>query len=262
MVKTTNFFRIAAVLCAAVSGTTAQQGNLQIIEYVRMVARGNGELVSSKLPDLKKKYSHDPSIYYLEGLTATDGIQAIKYFRIVTDSFPQNEWTDDALARTAEISRSIGLPELVNRSIDRLEKEYPESPYIKRNYISAIRLASNGSPSAPLPERVQTEYTVQVGAFSQRENAERLRQRLEKEGYKTDIYGNLLDGKNLLYLLWVGSFKSPDEARKQIQSLKIKLNIDGVLRPRSAWKKESQLPQARPVACLRHLSSLRGKWHR
>ena len=86
------------------------------------------------------------------------------------------------------------------------------------------------------PEREGEEYAIQIGAFSAKRNAERLWRKFSTEGYHVDIYENLPDGKNLLYLVWVGSFRSREEAKQEIREIKKKFNIEGTLATRAAWK--------------------------
>lgn len=80
------------------------------------------------------------------------------------------------------------------------------------------------------------EYAIQIGAFATKRNAERLSRRFTVEGYRTDIYENLPDGRNLIYLVWVGSYRSRDEAMEQIREIKKRYKIEGILTTRAAWK--------------------------
>ncbi len=211
---------------------SAQMYERKIIEYVRMVSKGQSIQVASKLPDLKRKIPRSAGLIYVEGLVATRGDEAIRCFSIIADSFPHSEWADDALARLFEYHQNSGKPNEAEENFERLRSEYPASPYLSTNYLRDIRF----SDYQPQQER-GNDYAVQIGAFSIRENAEKLQQRFSSEGYNADVYENLLDGKNLLFLVWVGSFGNNEEAQRVQGEIKAKYNIDGLIRMRSSWKK-------------------------
>ena len=212
--------------------TYAQLYERKIIEYVRLVSEGRSEVVENRLPELERKIPRAAGIIYLEGLIATDGDEAIRCFRVITDSFPRSDWADDALARLFEYNQSVGNYTEAENNFSRIKNDYPKSVYLTSNYLQNVRFSE-----AQQTEHGGNEFAVQIGAFSLKENAEKLYGRFRKEGYKVDIYENLLDGKNLLYLVWIGSYTTLEEARKIQTELKKKYNYDSVIRPRSSWKK-------------------------
>jgi hypothetical protein len=230
--KILSFAVLLALLTTLLTEAGAQLYEKKIIEYVKMISAGQGEHVALKLPDFKKKIPRSAGLIYVEGLIATKGDEAIKCFKIIADSFPHSDWADDAIARLFEYHQSVGDPKDAEQNFDRLKTEYPTSPYLTTNYLRDIRFSQD-----KLPQNQENDYAVQIGAFTIRENAEKLRQRFITEGYKVDIYENLLDGKTLLYLVWVGSFGTAEEAQHLYIEIKTKYNIDGLIRIRSSWKK-------------------------
>jgi len=101
--------------------------------------------------------------------------------------------------------------------------------------VNKIVSADNAvSDYAPIPgNKLAAEYTVQVGAFSRRLNALKLADDFKTAGFKVDIYENYRDGKSLLYLVWIGSYKTVEELISAQKAIKIAYNIDGVIRERS-----------------------------
>lgn len=81
------------------------------------------------------------------------------------------------------------------------------------------------------------EYGIQVGAFSKKKNAIRLQQKIQAAGYRVDIYENFIDGKQLLYLVWVGIYLSEEDAQPDLTAIKSNFNIDGVIRPRTVSRR-------------------------
>jgi cell division septation protein DedD len=78
------------------------------------------------------------------------------------------------------------------------------------------------------------EYAIQVGAFSVRKNADKLKRKLRSAGYRVDIYPNILDRKQTLYLVWVGTYKNAVDAEPDRAAILERFRIDGVIRPRTA----------------------------
>jgi hypothetical protein len=233
MEKMSRFLPIVAILILILNTLSfAQLYERKIIEYVRLVSEGKSELVGNRLPNLERKIPRAAGIIYLEGLIATNGDEAIRCFRVIADSFPRSDWADDALARLFEYNQSIGNYTEAEDNLNRIKSDYPKSAYLTTNYLHNVRFSE-----APQKEHGGNEYAVQIGAFSLKENAEKLYERFRNEGYKIDIYENLLDGKNLLYLVWIGSYTTLEDAQKIQSELKTKFNYDSVIRPRSSWKK-------------------------
>jgi hypothetical protein len=220
------------------SPAPAQIYEKKILEYVRKISEGRSEQVVSKLPDLMKKMPNHAGLIYIEGLVASDENESIRCFKMISDSFPHSEWADDALVRMFEYYESKGMwPEAETR-LEKLTADYPNSPYLKTNYLSQVSFTGGDTIPQPTVERRQgTEFAIQVGAFAIRKNAEKLQRQFAAGGYRADVYENLLDGKNLLYLVWIGSYPTMEDAQAHLKEIKTKFNIDGVLRPRSNWKR-------------------------
>ena len=229
------FFLCCSLLLANIPAICNAQSYKETIRtFVHRIAEGKSDSVASKLPSLEQKYPQSPGVLYIEGLITSDGTEAIHYFTMVADSFPHNPWAADALARMVEVFRATGESTNAAQQFERLHSEYPQSPYITSQYLTR---ASSGDENAPPHQNIANEYAIQIGAFGVKQNAERMQKKLILGGFKAEIFENLLDGKNLLYLVWIGSYTSAEAAQKDIAEIKEKFNISGVLRPRTAWKK-------------------------
>ncbi len=216
----------------------AQAYEKKIFEYVRLISEGQSETVVPKINDLKKKIPRSAGIIYIEGLIATDENESIRCFNIIADSFPRSEWADDALARLFEYHFRVGTSTEAEASFQKLFSKYPSSPYITTGYIQQERLGQNSYAYNKEQPRMQgQEFAIQIGAFSIKKNADKLKKRFSLAGYDANLYENFIDGKNLLYLVWIGAFKTAEDAQPTLQEIKKKYNIEGVLRMRSLWKK-------------------------
>jgi SPOR domain len=210
----------------------------KIVEYVRKISEGKSEEVLSKLPDLKTKFPHAAGMIYIEGLVATNGEESIKCFNVIADSFPRSEWADDALARLFEYHMQVGEPREAETNLHRLQHDFPASPYITTGYLQQERLSADSLTSKSIPQKNEGQiWAIQIGAFAVKKNAENLKNKIAADGYLVNVYENLLDGKNVLYLVWVGMLATPEEAKPLLKEIKSRYNIDGVLRVRQSWKK-------------------------
>jgi cell division septation protein DedD len=102
---------------------------------------------------------------------------------------------------------------------------------------SADSAQSQDSGSTPLGIRKGAEYAVQVGAFAIPENARKLRDTFARNGYDATVLENFLDGANLLYLVWVGTYASMEEAESAREAIRQRHHIDGLVRMRTSWRR-------------------------
>jgi len=104
----------------------------------------------------------------------------------------------------------------------------------EKKELSHLQAAQENDSDVALPTG---EFTVQVGAFSRKANAERLGRRFQNSGWSVDVYKNVLDRKKIYYLVWIGTYASLDEAHAQQALIEQKYRIRGVIRQRIAWQK-------------------------
>jgi cell division septation protein DedD len=81
-------------------------------------------------------------------------------------------------------------------------------------------------------------WAIQVGAFSDSANAARLCRDLKSKGLDPVVYDNLIDGRHLLHLVWVGRFDTPQQAIPEIARIEELTGIRGVLREQMVWRKK------------------------
>ncbi len=113
--------------------------------------------------------------------------------------------------------------------------------HMKEGQIVAVSATTTVSPSyaemldkAFDSSKFSVEYAVQVGAFTHQKYADKLKRKLAKAGYKVDVYDNYIDGKTLMHLVWVGTFRSESEAQATRLAISEQFKIDGVMRARTA----------------------------
>lgn len=70
---------------------------------------------------------------------------------------------------------------------------------------------------------------VQVGTFAIKQNAYRLKQKLELDGYTASVKEYYASKDLLYYLVYVGSYTSVDEARQKLRDIRSAYNLEGLL---------------------------------
>jgi cell division septation protein DedD len=86
----------------------------------------------------------------------------------------------------------------------------PPQPGPRQGSPSAPQSAGVAAPTQGLAQPSETGYSIQVGSFRAREEAERLRQRLTQKGHAVWVLPSVVVGQGIWYRVRVGSF--PDRA--------------------------------------------------
>jgi hypothetical protein len=196
---------------------------------LEMIEKGQGEAVRAELPALMTNYQNNPGLMYLQAVLTTDGTEAAKLYQNIVDNFPKNEWGDDALYKLYQYYYSIGLYKTAEQKLTQLKEEYPFSAYAtEQNLITEEKPSEKEKPVVIKPKgsvpKFATNFTIQVGAFSTLQNAGELKARFEKEGYPSNIFTIVSQGKKL-HKVWVGEFQTYNEAKQFAAEVKKKFNL-------------------------------------
>jgi hypothetical protein len=226
------------ILLIGPGASRAQNVEDKIDEYVRKISEGRYTDARKAVADTTTGLRPgDPGVIYLEGLIAPDGTTAIRMFRTVADSLGSNPWRDDALARMFEIYSRINDRTDASGVLRTLRADHPSTPYITTGYLEKVAAEQDTLLRSDSTGRIVAIYAIQVGAFSVFENAEKLVALLKSKGLSAIIYDNLLDGKHLLHLVWVGRFDTPEDAAPELKRIEELTGIRGVLREQQVWRR-------------------------
>ncbi len=250
-----------ALLCVFATHATAQEPDVK--KYVDAIANGKADEVRNELPALVTKYPNNPGVMYLQGLLTREGSEAIRTYQSVVDNFPESEWADDALYRIYQFYYALGLYRTADIKMKQLAEKYPNSPYLKA--LPAGQAAQAGEQPAaaqtppqtppvqapsteqqapastpaivppvvePAPAQADTampvRFALQVGAFGLQSNAQTLKERCEAFGYQVEMISKVKDTRSL-FLVWVGSYGTYEEARAAGQEVKRKIGVDAIV---------------------------------
>jgi tetratricopeptide (TPR) repeat protein len=196
---------------------------------LEMIKGGRADEVKAELPSLITTHQNDPGVLYLQGVLTNDGSEAVKIFQSVVDNFPKSEWADDALYRTYQYYYSIGSYRTAAQRYDKLKQAYPSSPYLSHETSLAIdRETDSVEKPRPTGGSEGGTFAVQVGAFSTAENASKQKRFFHNVGYPVEVLNKVKRGRSY-YLVWIGSFKSYDEARKFRNEMRGRYKIEPIV---------------------------------
>lgn len=175
-------------------------------------ARESFEKVISKYPRSKRVFDAHIGIsdsYFLEGNIDT----AIKTYQDILNQYPNNKNIPIAYQRLGNCFKDKGLNAKSKEYFDELKKTAPLS-------FEAKTVSNLVSIPERIPKAETKEYfSVQVGSFKNKKNAERLDLKLAKGGYDSfiEIPSGSGDG---LYRVKVGHLASKEEAKGLASKLK------------------------------------------
>jgi glutaredoxin len=172
---------------------------------------------------LKQNYStSDPSILFLDAVLTKDGKSALNKYTTIFEKFPESRYADAALYRIFTYYYSVGAYNKAEYYLDLLKAKYPSSPYLK--------FTDRNLPDTTDEEEEINEYryAVQAGAFLKRDNAERLADQLQAEGFECVIINREIGG-SIFNIVLAGKFENESESLPLLELLENKFNIKGRL---------------------------------
>ncbi len=246
----------------------AQDPASDVHTYVDQVTAGNVDEAKRELPALQSKYPDDPGVLYLQALLTTDGSSAVRVYQSIVDNHPKSEWADAALYKVYQFYYSLGLYKTADLKMAQLQRDYPDSKYLKgqpgiaevsqppatHDTVAPVPVATTTTtpttspagdehavvpPTTPVNPPAQakepapritpsTGYALQVGAFASETNADRLRRAVEAQGYHVEIVPRP-HGDKMMYHVWVGNYPTEAEARAAAAEMRSKHSMDAIL---------------------------------
>ncbi|MCZ6818700.1 MAG: SPOR domain-containing protein [Calditrichaeota bacterium] len=157
--------------------------------------------------------------YFSRGLY----VSARKQFLELIETHPESELVGEAMYFSATCLCASGKEASCHAELRNFLAQFPRSPLAKmaKQDLKEMGVSTNGKPPAARTKVPKTDgkYTLQVGAFSQANNALKLRNYFSRLGVPVEIRKKSVDHRTM-YLVWVGSFESKATARSFGESLK------------------------------------------
>ncbi len=219
MIKT---FRKILPLLLLINIALSQE--VDISRHLYLVRIGDVDGVRRELDSLKKLYPNSVNLKFLEANLAEDAEKAVKIYYDIALNHPDNEFSDEALFKVFQYHYAKGDYIQAKKEIERLKALYPYSPYsginVRFPVESGVKTTSDVKSMGGM---VRCNYSLQVGAFADKSNAEREKKFFEDNGYDVELRTKFKDGK-LLYLVHIGCFLDRGDAEKLRTEIKSKFN--------------------------------------
>jgi len=251
------------------------QENSKVDILTTLLEEDRLEEISTRLPEVAKKFPHSPTVLYLQGVLESNARLAIDHFETLLQLHPDSQFADRAALRIAQYHYAHGSYITASQHLRAFINDYPNSKlcahaayHQSQCYLAQDRADSartllrqfiHDFPSSPLigaaimdleslekyekkdtsfPEiqdvrqtKKKKTFTVQIGAFKDKENALSLAKTAMDMGY--DVEGFRKEqGANRVYVVWVGSFALRSEAEEFARKFKAKHDINYIVVPK------------------------------
>ena len=165
----------------------------------------------------KSEYADDASFkvaqfYFAQGLY----ISARRHFLNLVENYSGSPFLDDSKYFATACLYALQKFDSCQSELRNLLFNYPNSPFAKLAKEDLIEINRNRNLERIDPKAVKHKsggkFTLQIGAFSQINNALNQREYFSKLGLPVEIHEKTKDG-GTLYLLWIGSFDTKAAAK-------------------------------------------------
>ena len=225
--------------------------------YLSLIEEGNYKGVRENLPELISKYPSDPGVHYLKALLIEDGDSAIKQYKNIIKNYPKSKYAASSGMKIGEYFYAKGLYTQSANILKNIPVRYPRFQHMQRltdlmiNSFNAIGEADSARyygliiksmfPSVEanieknnsrlnqvfdFNKKVKNlgPYVVQIGAFNNKENANRLKLQVSQLGHDVSINKVESNGKTF-FAVRVNRYKSKNEAEQIGKGIKSKLGV-------------------------------------
>ena len=226
--------------------------------YFSLIEEGELDGVKESLPELLSKYPNDPGVLFLRATLTEDGESALKQYKYIVKNFPKSIYSPEAAMKIGEYFYAKGLYTQCSSLLKNIPAQYPRYPQMQRltdlmiNSFNAIGEADSAkyysliikSMFPTIETNIETKdkklsqvfsfrkknenlgpYVVQVGAFSSKENARRLKLQISQLGHDVSINKVDSNGKNF-FAVRVNRYKSKIQAEEIGRDIKSKLGVN------------------------------------
>ncbi len=156
--------------------------------------------------------------YFARGLY----ISARRFFLDIVENYGESPLVPQAMYLAASSMCAARQSDTCSEELQNFVSKYRKSPFARLARSDLKALGTSAMSSGELSSRVtfdKGKYTLQLGAFSQANNALNLRNYFTKLGFPVEIRKVDADGKSV-FVVWLGSFESRSAARAFGDNLK------------------------------------------
>jgi len=224
-------FLILQVLIHSSGEIYSQEVN--IVPYLKDIENGNVVKAKEALSDLKSKHPEDPSVMFLDGVLKENGQEAIVIYQNIVDNYPKSKYADASLYRIFSYYYALGLYDTARQKLKQLKSVYPDSPYIQvADQNLSLLEKSNQEETEQKTKESKTvsqenyKWTIQAGAFTNLENANKLLSEFEENGIYTEMADKVVGGTTF-HVVYAGKFVKLEDAESFLKVVNSKYNVSG-----------------------------------
>ena len=225
--------------------------------YFSLIEQGELDGVKENLPELLSKYPNDSGVLFLKAVLTDDGESALKQYKYIVKNFPNSIYAPEAVMKIGEYFYARGLYTQCASLLKNLPIKYPRYHQMQRltdlmiNSFNAIGEADSAKYYALIIKSmfpaIETNienkdnklsqvfsfkkksenlgpYVVQIGAFSSKENAKRLKLQVSQLGHDVTI-NKVESNEKTFFAVRVNRYKSKRKAEEIGKDIKSKLGV-------------------------------------
>ena len=225
--------------------------------YFSLLEKGNIKDVRQNMPELISKFPNNAGVLYLKALLTVDGASSIKQYKNIIKNYSESKYAANSAMKLGEYFYARGLYTQSANVLKNIPHKYPRFQDMQRltdlmiNSFNAIGEADSAkyysliinSMFPSIQTNIEEDdsrlsqvfdfnkkiksagpYVVQIGAFSNRENAKRLKLQVSQLGHDVSI--NKVDSNNkTFFAVRVNRYKSKRRADDIGKDIKSKLGV-------------------------------------
>ena len=225
--------------------------------YLSLINEGQSKGVLENLPELISKYPKDSGVLYIKALLNQNGDDAIKQYKNIIKTYPNSKYAPKSAMKLGEYYYAKGLYTQSANLLKNIPVKYPRFNDMQRltdlmiNSFNAIGEADSAKYYGLIIKSMfpainadinednsklfqvfdfkkkksnKGPYVVQIGAFSSKENATRLKLQVRQLGHDVSINKIDSNGKTF-FAVRVNSYKSKKKAEDIGRGIKSKLGV-------------------------------------
>ena len=226
--------------------------------YFSLIEEGKVNGVKENLPELLSRYPNDAGVLFLKALLTSEGDSAIKQYKLILENYPDSKFAPESAMKIGEYFYARGLYTQSANLLKNIPLKYPRYPNMQRltdlmiNSFNAIGESDSAKyyslviksmfpaietkvdqSSSKLSqvfdfkkrEKKLGPYVVQIGAFSSKKNANRLKLQVNQLGHDVSINKVDSNGKTF-FAVRVNRYKSKNKAEQIGKDIKSKLGVN------------------------------------
>jgi cell division septation protein DedD len=230
---TIKFFSLLLLLNLILAAGKIYPQEVDIVPYLKAIENGNIGVAKEALVDLKEKNAADPSVMFLDAVLKENGQEAVAIYQDIADNHPESKYADAALYRIFSYYYALGLYETAQEKLKQLKESYPTSPYINvaDQNLSALKKSDVKKTETNVEDtksKVEENYkfTVQAGAFTNLDNANKLVGEFESAGIFSRLSEKAVGGTTF-HVVYAGKFEKYEDAESFLQVVNSRYKING-----------------------------------